>query len=239
MVQKYWLAVAFTAGIVVGVIVDRPDPDSANGTVPRPALPEPVEPAGVEDFRVAARPAAPKAPVPEKPPTAPAGNLAVEAATPDTTAQTDTGAASYSGYSEPIDVGPVFSEQFAESQKHGVKGSLFELHQNLEREVRNDAWAYAAESEIQNSLVDDASTGNFTVDHLECRATSCEVRLSAQGKFHSEQLSRWQQDMRSRQWGNGLEPRASSMIGQDDRTDILVILVKPEKRAPEKLPKAS
>ena len=37
------------------------------------------------------------------------------------------------------------------------------------------------EAEIENSLVADTSMGNFKLELIECRATLCEVRLTARG----------------------------------------------------------
>jgi hypothetical protein len=233
MVKTYWLAVMFVAGIAVGVIFSRQHAGSVE-TPPVAAAPKvPAEARSadtVETPVAAARAQTSPRIVPERK-AVPAGRAGSEASKDP--AQPDS-PAGYNGNSQPIDVGPVFREQFAAAESHGMKNDLLDFHQALEREVRNDAWAYSAESEIQNSLLAETSAGNFKVDHLECRATSCEVRLSARGKDQSEALSKWQQGMRSLEWGNQLQPRASSMIGRDEDADILVIFTQPEKKPQEK-----
>ena len=139
----------------------------------------------------------------------------------------DPSPAVYTGYSQPIDVGPLFREQLEHARRLGIKDSLFELHQSVEREVRNDTWAYAAEADIQNSLVVETSSGNFKVEHLECRATMCELRLSARGKEQAAALLRWQEGMHGHSFDTLLRPRASSTVGHDSDSDVLMIFVRP------------
>lgn len=225
MVKKYWLAITFAAGVALGVFIARPHPGMVRSvSVPKPVSSVPVEAVGAAEARVATTPAATQVPAKEKAEAAPAAAPAQAVSAP----------AGDDANSVPIDVGPVFREQFAEAQAHGLKNALLDLHQDLERETRNDAWAYAAEADIQNSLIADTGAGNFKVDHLECRATLCEVRLSARGKEQSEALNRWHQGMRAQPWGNQLEPRTSSMIGRNEDADVLVIFKRPEKKAPDR-----
>lgn len=237
MVKSYWLAVMFAVGVAVGVMFSRPHTEVvATAVVPavqKPPAPDPNvrHPANQEKTNSAA-PTPDESLVARDPKAAPAGKSGSEAQASNIPAQPG----GFSGNSVPIDVGPVFREQFEEARSHGLKSPLLDFHQALEREERNDAWAYTAESDIQNLLVADTSAGNFKVDHLECRATSCELRLSARGTEQSEALTRWQQGMRSQQWGSQLQPRASSMIGRDENADILVIFTQPEKKPQEKKP---
>jgi len=224
MVRKYWLAVAFAAGLAVGLILTWPDLVQPTTVVIPQAREIPRSP--VAPGKPAAEPATPftardatTAGVTQ----AAAGGSPSEIVSSATLPPADAAAGGSSGNSEPIDVGPAFREQFEQARKHGMNTPLFDLHQSLEREVRDDTWAYAAEADIQNSLVADTSMGNFKVDHLECRATMCEVRLSARGQQQSAALSRWHEEARSQPPGSRLLPRASSSIGSDANADVLVI----------------
>jgi hypothetical protein len=69
----------------------------------------------------------------------------------------------------------------ARPSQAGFENQLGDAHRALERETRNDGWAYTMEGEIQNSMVNEVSTGEFRADHVEWRATLCEVRLSGKG----------------------------------------------------------
>jgi len=227
MVKNYWLVVAFAGGLALGLILAWSQPENARTVVlPKPMAPAPrahAAPAetSAPDSPMTGPQATGKPPAPGKSAPAPATS---GPPSPDPVATLD------SGNRQAIDVGPVFREQFAEAQSHGVKNPLFDLHDSLEREARDDAWAYAAEGDIQNSLVAETSMGNFNVDHLECRATMCELRLSARGQQQSAALSRWHDGMRSQPLGMRLVPRASSSIGRDADADVLIIFTRPPKK---------
>ena len=128
-------------------------------------------------------------------------------------------------------MGPVFQAQFAEAIAHGMKNPLLEAHQTLEREARNDSWAYTTEAELQNALVADTSVGNFKLDHVECRATMCEMRLSGRGAEQSAALGKWQQNSRTQSWGTDLYPSSSSFVGRNDDADMLIIFTRPPKKS--------
>ena len=151
--------------------------------------------------------------------TLPSGPLPESATVPDT---------EYSGYQQPVDVGPVFKKVMAQKPPPGAENQLGDLHRALERELRDDSWAYAMEAEIQNSLVAETSAGSLTVEHLECRATLCELRIS--GSPASEQaLNDWSGAVGRQPWANRLYLRVSSSVSDDERVDSLLIFRRPSK----------
>jgi hypothetical protein len=226
MVKPIWIAVAFAAGIAVGVLVMR------TGTP--------------ESTPVATNDVAPPSPDAPKAPTAAASSqndasLAVSSASTATavakesaapalpsTAPASEDAAEYTGYSAPIDVGPAFRKEVAQQPVPGVSNALGEAHRALEREMRDDSWSYPMEAEIQNSLVADASAGNFTVEHVECRATACEIRLSAKGA-QADAMSRWANGIHTQPLGTRLFPSVSSMVSNGSQTDQILIFIRPPK----------
>jgi hypothetical protein len=211
------IVLVFAAGIAVGlywsrtppeepaaathapmVVFDTPAPAS---TAPAQAPPPPPLPFG------SSRSASDAAPVPRSYPPAP------DAGEP--------------GYSQPIDAGPVFNQQFASAEKQGMQDAVLQAHRTLERETRDDSWSYPLEAEIENSLVADTSIGNFRREHLECRATLCELRLSAEGGEQIEALRQWTSDIQKFPWAARVVLSSSSSISSDTRMDALMILAKP------------
>jgi hypothetical protein len=224
MVKPVWIAVAFAAGIAVGVLVTRTGaPDSV-----------PVATTDVAPIS----PTTPQAPTaaPHDALTAPVSSASVattapresSAPNPPSTAPAIEGAAEDTGYSAPIDVGPAFRKEVAAQPVPGVSNALGEAHRALEREMRDDSWSYPMEAEIQNSLVADASAGNFTIEHVECRATACEVRLSAKGA-QADAMTRWATGIHAQPLGSRLLPSVSSMVSNGRQTDQLLIFIRPPK----------
>jgi hypothetical protein len=225
MVKPVWIAVAFVAGIAVGVLVTRtgtPEsvPVATNDVAPLlPAAPQAPTAAGQHDASpapvssVSAATTAPReSSAPTLPSTTPVSEDAVE----------------YTGYSAPIDVGPAFRKEVAAQPVPGVSNALGEAHRALEREMRDDSWSYPMEAEIQNSLVADASAGNFTVEHVECRATACEIRLSAKGA-QADAMSRWANGLHAQSLGSRLLPSVSSMVSNGSQSDQILIFIRPPK----------
>jgi hypothetical protein len=226
MVKPVWIAVAFVAGIAVGVLVTRtgtpePMPVATNDAAPiSPAAPQAPKAAAAQHDAspapVSSASAATTAPressAPTLPSTAPASEDAVE----------------YTGYSAPIDVGPAFRKEVAAQPVPGVSNALGQAHRALEREMRDDSWSYPMEAEIQNSLVADASAGGFTVEHVECRATACEIRLSAKGA-QADAMSRWANGLHAQPLGSRLLPSVSSMVSNGSQSDQILIFIRPPK----------
>jgi hypothetical protein len=104
---------------------------------------------------------------------------------------------------------------------------MLEAHRALEREARDDSWSYPLEAEIENSLVSDTSMGNFRKEHLECRSTMCEIRLSAQGGAQIEALRQWTSDIQKFPWASRMQLSSSSTVSSDERMDALLIVSTP------------
>jgi hypothetical protein len=223
---------AFAGGVAVGVVVTRVSMDTpaitttaaVEAPVPRTSLPDsqatgnaaelaPTPAAAVADAKSVAAPS-------------PQGPLA--GATPEQSAVAVDDAAV-----QRIEVGPVFSEVIARPSQPGFENQLGDAHRALERETRNDGWAYAMEGEIQNSMVNQVSTGEFRADHVECRATLCEVRLSGKGN-QAEAIKRWNESLGAQPFGQRLFPNYSSMISNDERADALIIFRRPPASTPPK-----
>jgi len=188
MVNRYWLVVIFAAGIALGLWLghvpdsgQQPDRVTAKTPAQKPAVPA----ARAPDPEPARVPAAP----PVKNDSAPSPSVAlimenVEAERYDY--------GNYSGYSLPVDAGPLFGVQIAESIKSGRNDSLALEHLQLEREVRDDSWSYPLEAELQNMLAVDPVMGKFKIEHLECRATLCELRVSGRDRLESSSaVNQW------------------------------------------------
>jgi hypothetical protein len=186
-------------------------PPVAVNTAPSSAIPVPARPAGSSAF--------------EPPPPARAESPVAAQAIP--TAAVPVQEAEYSGYSQPIDAGPAFQKVMAQKPPPGTENRLGDLHRALERELRDDSWAYPLEAEIQNSLVAETSSGRLTVEHLECRATLCELRLS--GSAANEQsLTDWSSSVGKQPWASRLYMNLSSSISDGERVDSLLIFHRPK-----------
>jgi hypothetical protein len=129
-------------------------------------------------------------------------------------------------------VGPVFNDEIARPSQPGFENQLGDAHRALERETRNDSWAYAMEGEIQNAMVNEVSTGEFRADHVECRATMCEVRLSGKGEGAAA-IKRWTESLGAQPFGQRLYLNYSSSISNDQRVDSLMIFRKPPATSPK------
>jgi hypothetical protein len=216
------------AGVAVGFVVARWTGSSApvagdapvggsSMTPPPCAAHEPAGPADATPSPPARAAAASPGPAPAV--TAAASNETATAASavPD---------AEYTGYSQPVEAGPVFRKIMAAPSPPGAENRLAQMHRALEREVRDDSWAYPMEAEIQNSLVAETSAGRLTVEHLECRATLCELRLSGIAA-NEPSLSSWIAASGKQPWASRLYMNLSSTITDGERVDSLLIFRRP------------
>jgi hypothetical protein len=231
MFGRRWLIVAFAAGIAVGIGVERLRESS--GGVSQPAAV-----AAVGNTTSALPPAAPVSPAAKPVPPAPRAPQSTSPSASPASASTAESAPAppptdYDGYQQPIDVGPAFRKEVAAQSLPGIENHLGDAHRALEREVRDDSWSYPLEAEIQNSLVADTSMGNFKLEHVECRATMCEIRLSAKGDAQSAALSKWSDNIQSLPWGARVLPISRSMVSTNGQVDELFILKKPPMPAPK------
>lgn len=214
----------FVAGIVIGAAAARwlgsstPEPQpgavpvAAKVVAPVPAM-SPNGSASVD------------APPPEVQITAPATPTTTVTGAPVAAALPE---AEYGGYTQPVDPGPVFQKLLAQKPPPGAENRLGDLHRALERELRDDSWAYPMEAEIQNSLVAETSAGKLTIEHLECRATLCELRLSGDAA-NEQSLADWTAAAGKQPWAGRLHMNLSSSISDGERVDGLLIFRRPGK----------
>ena len=230
MVKRSWLAVTFVAGIAVGVMATRltlePPATEAKVTIGIPAEPRDTAPV--------APPSSPATSSVARPPSAadsikadtvaevrPAPAIApVEAVEP---------ARAESVAVQPIDAGEVFNKVLAQPSQAGFENNIAAAHRALEREARDDGWAYSMEAEIQNSMVNEVSTGAFRAEHVECRTTMCELRLSGNGD-QGAAIKRWNDELGTQPFGQRLFLNYSSTISDNGRVDTLMIFRRPPKK---------
>ena len=228
MPKPFGLGAVFVAGIAVGVVATRMFADKPVEVAPAEIAPAatvvmaPETPSSTPAFASVPRPA-----------TAPAGSTNADAATtvkpaPAGTTPIEPATVDSGGYAQPIDAGDVFNKIIAQPSQPGFENSIGEAHRALEREVRDDGWAYAMEGEIQNAMVNEVSTGSFRSEHVECRATLCELRLSGNGK-QAAAIKRWTEEYGSQTFGQRLFLNYSSSISDNDRVDTLMIFRRPPK----------
>ncbi len=251
MIKPIWIAGAFVAGIVVGVAAVRmtagvpadaavvaqaaPAAQSRPAEIPdAPAapLPQGVAPAVKSTPGGHIAPTVPPAPGTASvaplaaPPAAlgagPAATLA-DGQNPFPPLPPDDGSA----VAQPIDVGEPFRKSMAKLSAEG--DTIADAHRALERETRDDAWSYQRESDIQSALIPETGAGNFKAHYVECRATLCEVRLSAQSENQSEALRAWADGLSKQPWASGLFPTYSMSITKNGTTDRVIILRRPRK----------
>ena len=234
MAGKYWLAVTFGAGVALGFLLGHSsgagkpaEPVAATGLRPRPAPATTPVPAATHADVPTAGPATPP---PEPPRTAaaspaPPASVAfvIENADPEHFDYGD-----YSGYSMPVDAGPHFGAQIADSIKSGRRDSLAESHLQLEREMRDDSWSYPLEAELQNMLAADPVMGKFKVEHLECRATLCELRVSGQERIGQEsQINQWLSNMHRVSWPGDVRVGTAVFTGTGEGSEGILMLHRP------------
>ncbi len=226
-----WLVLAFASGVAVGVLVTRVSMDSpATSSLvtvegPVPSAEPPAAPA--TNSKVAAIPAA-------RPASTSTGSAAPASTPPApiTSAVIDQASAVVDDATvQRIDAGPVFNEMIERPSQPGFENQIGEAHRALERETRDDGWAYSMEGEIQNAMVNEVSTGEFRADHVECRATLCEVRLSGKGN-QAAAIKRWSDNLGPQPFGQRLFVNYSSSISNNERADVLMIFRKPPPQTP-------
>ena len=216
------LWVVFAVGIAAGVLIGRMTSDPPVPLAEETAVPAEESPpqTRADPVRAFGTPAPTAAPPTRTPAPRPADVAPVAAGNGDDSVVN-------AGITQPIDVGPVFRKQFETARKTGHPDTVGDLHRALERELRDDSWAYPLEAEIENSLVADTSMGNFRREHLECRSSMCEIRLSASGAEQVEALKQWTSDIQRQPWGSRMMLSSSSTVSTDDQMDALLIVTKP------------
>jgi hypothetical protein len=234
---------AFAAGLLVGVFGARmffSVPVRTELTISTPAaapaqIPEPESVSGSRATLAAA------APTPGPSASAPAGAINAPQHAGEPVANPDVAATPVrpvslpfapsvdSGVVQAIDVGEAFAKQIARPSEPGYENLIGDAHRELEREPRDERWAYEMEGELQNSLVSQASMGTLKVEHIECRSTICEVRLSGRAENQAG-LREWNESLRSNSLNQRLFANMSSTVANDQRVDALYIFRKPRKQ---------
>ena len=230
MVKGQWVLVAFIGGVTVGVVATRMAEDT-----------RPLEVVQGIDPPAASHVDAPGAPSLSTHDVSPALSARAQPASADMNSRLATSAPGIARAVLPdapapvddagiqhIDAGEVFNKAIAREPQPGFENQIGDAHRELERETRDDGWSYPMEAEIQNSMVNEVSTGAFRAEHVECRATLCEVRLSGKGE-EGEALKRWSEDLGKQPFGQRLFLNYSSSISNNDRVDMLMIFRRPPK----------
>lgn len=232
MIRPIWLLWVFTAGFVAGALAMRSmhtPPAAAEAfavaaptTSAAPALPivapdvEARETSGATLLSAVASPA-------------PADTAAaVAVAGPDATQPV-----AATGFVQPIDASEVFNKMLARPSQPGFENQIGDAHRALEREMRDEGWANTMEAELQNAMLNEISMGAFKAEHIECRATMCEVRLSGTGP-QAAAMKTWHDGLMGQPFGQRLFLNYGSSISNNDRTDMLMIFRKPP--PPESVP---
>ena len=228
--KTIWAPVVFLTGLAAGVLLDRgftrDTPASLNGrtltSAPPPASSMPPEAPTADVMSPSTAVRSPAATVSSAPAAVgmPAELRAESPAAVDESAPV-----------QPIDVGPAFRTQFAATKKQGFHDQTAELHAALERETRDDSWSYPLEADIQNSLVSDTSAGNFKAEHVECRSSICEIRLSATDPQQAKALQKWTEAIHTLTWSSQVNMTSMLTISDAGRSDTLVLLTRPQNPA--------
>jgi hypothetical protein len=227
VVKPVWIAVAFVAGIAVGIVATRTSADA-----PVSEAQARVAPGASREEPPAAQASQPADRVATQSPAEPAGSISAVATPASPTSAATTAAvptADTSAVVQPIDAGEVFNKVIAQPSHPGFENNIGEAHRALERETRDDGWAYTMEAEIQNAMINEVSTGAFRSEHVECRATMCELRLSGKGD-QAAAIKRWSDELGSQPFGQRLFLNYSSSISDNDRVDTLMIFRRPPKK---------
>ena len=216
--SRPWLVLALVLGAVIGWFLARGNfgedarPESAAAdTASNPPAAQTTPPPA---------PASAPADTSGSPP--PGAGPAVSGAVPGAQAQPP----EYTGYHKAIDVGPVFRQQFDYAITQGGQDAIYVAHRDVEREIRDDSWAYGIESEIESSLLTETTVGNFRREHVECRATLCEVRLSGEGDDQATALQNWHENLGGQRWSSRLVIIASSTQIDNGKVHTLAVFRK-------------
>ncbi len=224
MVKRYWLVIVLAAGIVVGVALhallfggnvesdewlargaERAKAAEAGAPAPAPAKPNPA-PAPARSGDRTADPSA----------DSPAPQVALDIVPGDANA------------------GFVQGDIINAPPSRNVE-NMETMHADFVREERDDSWAYLREAELENSVVMETSVGNFSRERVECRATLCEMDLSASGE-QIDKLKKWYDDLNAQRPGISLQAplmmRMSSFSSDNNQAAVKFVYVRPQRVLP-------
>jgi hypothetical protein len=218
------IAGIFVAGVIAGVVIMRATtPDSSMSTLAGPVAERaPASNESEPSYNLPPPQAAPRAAIatPEK-----LARTSVDPApiAPSSDDRVATSRVPPAAVSEALsfEFGPDLAASIAEQESE--EGSAGKLHVALEAEARDDTWAYAAETRLQNSLVNEVGSGKFTLNHMECRATLCEVHLSG-SDTQSRAMQDWTNEISKQNWSTEMAMTAQSSVTNQGKTESLLIL---------------
>jgi hypothetical protein len=167
MVKAYWLAVALAAGIALGMALER------------------IFDGGASDPPVSGQ---------AGPPARVAKN-----STPSPVAQAPTMREVPAAMSGPpavaLEFETVGDTREADGRPVVVRDSGAFAHDDFLREERDDSWAYLREAELESGVFEEINAGRFSKERIECRATLCEVQLTASGAEQTRALKKWYNEL--------------------------------------------
>lgn len=224
----------FAAGVIVGVAGTKwfsresgaASPIAPHQTtvhLPGTADAAPQEPQSASPAPLSVPAASPSTPaivaMPPVPPSEPApGPLPTK--TPPYAAPID------SGFVQPIAVGERLRKMVDRPSIPGHENEIGDAHRALEREPRDDGWAYSMESELQSSMIAEVSSGGFKVEGVDCRSTLCEVRVSGT-LDQAAGVKRWQDSLMGQPFGQRLFMNYGSTSTDNERVDGIFIFRRP------------
>ena len=229
--KPIWMPIIFLAGLGAGMLLDRSRGHDTPASADPPGLAPPKRSAAsIRPEATTGIAMSPSIAVRTPAVADPAPTRAIPVSGEPSTEAPAT--AEESAPAQPIDVGPAFRQQFDVNRKHGYHDQAAEMHAALEREPRDDSWSYPLEADIQNSLLADTTAGNFKAEHVECRTSMCEIRLSASDPQQAKALERWMQGNHLQTWASQINVSSVLTISDGAHTDTLMVLTRPNAAQP-------
>lgn len=102
--------------------------------------------------------------------------------------------------------------------------TLPELHQQLESEVRDDAWAIGMEQSIRDFLTANNIAAAFEISAVTCRKTLCEVLAFGNQPGSGAQWNSVWSIARTQPWYEGISGESTSSSSHNQRYVIVTIL---------------
>jgi hypothetical protein len=167
MVKAYWLAVALVTGIALGMALGM----FFGGGASDPSGSAPAD----SSARLSKNPTPPQAAQAPSVHEAPAASSGPPASPPAVALEFET----------------VGEARDANGRPVVVRDSGASAHDDFLREERDDSWAYLREAELESWMFEDINAGRFSKQRIECRATLCEVQLTAIGAKQTQALKKW------------------------------------------------
>lgn len=106
------------------------------------------------------------------------------------------------------------------STPSSAEQKIFERWAELQSEPRDDAWSYYIEQAISQFLGGYPTIGEFDINHIECRATRCQIQVTGFDGSTWATWSRIMYDMNQQPWAEFYES-ASESYDTDGRFVIL------------------